>query len=260
MNNSQLVELILDNYSTLKQRNQRYSKRAFAAKLGISSGAMSEIFSGKRKISSSKAKSIMEKLNVHPGQQAKILSDPQSSSWRKNLEMAEYEILQDWVHFAILSLIKTTDFKNDAQWMAQRLEVSSQRISKCLQRLVQLGFIESKGSALKRTIKPFETSENIKKIAIQAYHAESLDRAKDKLSSIAVDQRDFSAMTFAASSDDLVWIQKKVRKFQDEVFKRTEKKQKDQVYQISVQLFPLTSICKWVFCLTVNRISCSQDT
>ena len=52
------VILLIKKYEEGKQRNVRWSQRAFATRLGLSSGALSEILQGKRILSAQLKKKI----------------------------------------------------------------------------------------------------------------------------------------------------------------------------------------------------------
>ncbi len=77
-----------------KKKNPSYSTRAFAQHLGIDSGTLSALLQGKRAL---------------------------PAKAREKAAADEIAILTEWEHFAILSLMTTQDFRDDAQWISKRL-------------------------------------------------------------------------------------------------------------------------------------------
>jgi len=52
------------------------------------------------------------------------------------LSNSQFELISDWVHFAIISLIETDQFSSDIQWMAEKLNITTARVRKALRNLI----------------------------------------------------------------------------------------------------------------------------
>ena len=66
-------DLIKDEYTKRKQRNESYSLRAFAQALGLSIAGLSQILSGKKELSQDRAVIIAKKLKLSPEQTDQLL-------------------------------------------------------------------------------------------------------------------------------------------------------------------------------------------
>jgi plasmid maintenance system antidote protein VapI len=61
------------HFSEARVKNPQYTLRAFARKIRMGSGALSEVLSGRRKVSAKLAKKISENLGLSPEERAKII-------------------------------------------------------------------------------------------------------------------------------------------------------------------------------------------
>lgn len=58
------IRILLNDYEQRKQRNARFSKRAYARYLGISSGRLADLLNGRTRLSVRLAQKIAEKLGI----------------------------------------------------------------------------------------------------------------------------------------------------------------------------------------------------
>ena len=136
-----LQRLLRNRFIESKTKNQSYTMRSFAQRVGLSSGALSEILRGRRKVSEDLALKIARNLGLDPRAseelRQKFLRDEKSqrdSEFENTLQLSsdQFRLISEWYHFAILSLLKTPDFKNDAPWIAARLGIRSSVASEAL--------------------------------------------------------------------------------------------------------------------------------
>src|SRR5207302_616070 len=94
------------------QKNPRYSLRAFARALGMSHTVLSLILSGKRPVPRRTGARMAESLGLDPAQRRAFLSlgDPEPGAAEdaayERMELDRFELISDWHHFAILSLLE----------------------------------------------------------------------------------------------------------------------------------------------------------
>src|SRR5688572_20475018 len=67
--------ILLRKFQEVQIKNPRFSQRAFAQKLGVSSGALSEILKGKRSLSTSQKKRMADTLQLSPQEQLDFFED-----------------------------------------------------------------------------------------------------------------------------------------------------------------------------------------
>jgi uncharacterized protein (TIGR02147 family) len=246
-----------------QQKNPSYSLRAFAKKLNLSPSALSEILNGKRKVSLKMAVAIYERLGANP-----IDMNELTKSFTKNikrdselealeadeseklnfLELSadQFNIIEKWHHFAILSLIETKDFKPNVEWMAKRINITATEVKLALERLERLGLVKcnERKTKISLTGGPLITSDDISNQAVKRSHYEDLKFAEGVLDNVNVVDRDFTAVTIAVDSKKLPKAKKMIREFQDRLSQFLESGDKDEVYKMTFYLYPLTKIEK----------------
>ncbi len=246
--------LLQERFSALKRKNAKYSVRAFAKRVGLNSGALSSILSGKRNVSETLARRICEKLALDPQARMEILQlFPKKRRYDKpgnpvdttyvQLSAAQYRVIAEWQHFGLLVLMRTQGFKNDIGWIARRLGMSPTKIEQAISRLVSIGLIEKReDGTLQRIPQKFRTTDDVVDASVQRSHEETLDLAKESLVRETIQERDFTHISLAIHPKSLSMAKELIRKFQDEFAKLVESDDATEVYRLSMQLFPLTQI------------------
>lgn len=228
--------------------NPRYSLRAFARTLGVQSGFLSNLLSGKRRITVTTIRRFGAKLKLNADQ-------VEAFEYEKNLDADQsiqfstisvdcFAIISDWYHFAILELMSVKGFQSNAHWVAKKLGLSLAETQTAVDRLIRLGYIKisknGKWSAKDTgttTLGTKDTDEALRKMQKQI-----LEKAIAALENVSVSKRDQSGMTMAISSDRLPEAKLKIKKFRRELCTYLEGgKVKDSVYQLSLSLYPLTN-------------------
>lgn len=245
------------NLNQLKIRNPSFSLRAFAKKLDLSPSALSEILNGKRKISKRMAARIYERMNLSPNEMNEALSlfdqeshktenvHDESSDKSKTIDFLQlssdqFNLIGEWQHFAILSLMETKGFKSDLIWIANKLNLTQKVVQTSIDRLVRLGFVFRKNKKLVTNKRALLTSDNVSNQAVRKAHYADLVLAEKALDTCPVDERDFTSITIAASKNNLIKAKKMIREFQDKLTLCLEEGEKDEVYKFSFSLYPLT--------------------
>ncbi len=234
--------------------NPRFSLRAYSKRIGINAGALSLIMNGKRTVSKDLAERITLKLIPDPQERADLLSlFPEKRRMELTVEEAVYEarylalsaaqfrMIAEWEHYALLSLMNCSDFQSDQEWIARRLGVSTHRVSEVMSRLLELGLIRrTDDGALLRDTKSVRTSDDIVDLSLRKCYEENLDLAKNALNEREIDERDFSTITMAIDPSKMAIAKERIRRFQDELSDLMETGNRSEVYRLSMQLFPLT--------------------
>ncbi len=249
------VEILSNEFATRQRRNKHYSLRSFARDLNIHPGTLSSVISGKRRLPQAAIDKVAKALNLSPMATRALSGHIQISSEvihadREKLEDDEryFEIISEWEHFALLSLLDTKDFKNDVEWISARLAIGPIRAQVIVDRLTAAGFILIDAET-GRWIKVFPriaTSDGIRSAALRKAHMDELDIAKEKLLSTEMELRDFSSMTMACSPKTLPAMRELIRRFRKEAEFLAEEESPTEVFQVCIQLFPLTQITKQI--------------
>ncbi len=254
MNQVAIQQIILQKFEDAKKRNSSWSIRAFAKRLEISPSTLSSLLNGKRKISRRLALSIARALDLNNDEITKFMSsfsniqNPNQQSLKLEyvkLQMDQYKVISSWYHFAILSLIKTKDFQDDPAWIAKRLGIPKQTVSDALERLISLGILfYDNDKNLKRSHPNYTTSDDIVNFSLRKAHKEYLNLAAESLEKVSLDQRDLTYMTMAINPENIPEAKQRIREFEQELCSILGKGEKKEVYNVCVQLFPLTVLTK----------------
>ena len=251
---STVAAFIAGQLAARQRRNPQYSLRSFARDLGMNPGTVSAIVMGRRSVPKKSFSLICDRLALSPRQRAVMRrlwqkeiahSAPTNIPAEDSVEISEshYQILAEWEHFAVLSLMRTKGFSANPNWMAKRLGVSVPRIQAVLTRLESSGFIKwNSDGRLIRTTPPLKTSEGIVSAALRAAHAEEMSLAAQALTSVDVALRDISSMTMAMSPSRLSAARELIKNFRNDLAALCDEDGASEVYQLCMQLFPLTKM------------------
>lgn len=204
--NNDAIRLLKDELAFRKKRNERYSLRAFAQSLNISPAQLSQLLSGKRNFTAAILTQISRSLHLSPEEEKSLhtqaliphhILEGSGENNKRLLKDDEFRVISDWYHFAILSLCKIRKATADPYWISSRLGISVSEAKEALDRLQRLNIIE-KSKLLKRKSAPLSVISETPSRAIQAYHSKILSMALDKISTVPIEKRDYSAMTLLA--------------------------------------------------------------
>lgn len=249
-----LQKILLTKYEELRSRNPQYSRRAYSKKLGLSAGAISELFNGQRKVSAKLAERVAGRLALDPQERAELFehfpkrvrrfkrgsTDSIDPNYLQ-LSADQFRVIGDWYHFAILTLMRSKGFKNEVNWIANRLNLSPTITRTALERLKRLELVHDDGQGnLKRSKTRYRTSDDVANASVRRAHSEYLDRARNALDTLPVEERDFTSLMLTLSPEQLPRAKEMIRKFQDDLAAELEASPQPEVYQLCIQLFPLT--------------------
>lgn len=252
-----IQQLLRGKLSEIQRGNPQYSLRAFSKKVGVHVGALSSILNGKRNVSRDLAERISQRLLLDPQERSEILglfpakrlynkpgsAEGAPSSRYLQLSAAQFKMMAEWEHFAVLSLQACSDFQDSTSWIASRLGISESRAKQVVDRLIELELLErdQKGK-LKRSDKSFRTTDDIADLSLKRCHDQTLELARDSLYRDSVSDRDFTSITMAIDPEKLSMAKEMIREFQDKLSDVLESGTRTEVYRLSMQLFPLSKL------------------
>jgi uncharacterized protein (TIGR02147 family) len=256
----QTESLLKKEFIRRKSKNPSYSLRAFSQSIGIPSGRLSEILNGKRRLTKAYAGKILNNLRLDLIERKKWLNaiagvptDTQS------LDESQFCLIADPIHFALLCLFetkgfeiftrskikskKTIDLAYQIQWLAERLEKPKLEVELAIQNLLKLQYISIENNLIQLTLdKALETTTDVPSNALQESHRKSLLSAVSKIESVPVELRDVTSTTMAIDINNLPKAKKLIREFRKNLSALLEDGSKEEVYELNVQLIPLTKV------------------
>lgn len=230
-----------------QERNPHYSLRAFARDLGISPGACSDFLSGHRSPGVKLSKRIATALNISPEDAKEMfnLVEKQKkleceSGLGYQLMEEQFAIIANREHFAILNLMKTSNFHFDIEWMSRRLGFPEDVIQSAIQRMERLGLIRKENGQYLPVHRAVTTSHDIPSDTIKEHHRQNIRYTLDSLMNDHPSVRDITTITTATNPENIEKAKILIRKFRRKLVKILATGDKTEVYSLNIQLVPLT--------------------
>lgn len=230
-----------------KKANSQYSLRSFSKYLEVSPATLSQIMSGKRPLSLKMGQHFFSKLGLSAHEQSSVLDEykvENENLKRMNTHVLpedHFKLISEWQYYAILSLGKLPQNRAEPLWIARRLGISLDLAKDSFERLLRMRLIEINEGHFRQTTIALQTSEDIPSSAIRRFHRQMLHLAEEKMESVSTEHREYSGATLAVAKNNLPRAKAMIRAFIKEFDQILEKGPCDEVYHLSVYLFPLTN-------------------
>jgi len=240
-----------------QRQNPHYSLRAFARDLDVHPSTLSAVLKGSRSLPYKDSKRVAKKLALSPMEETLFMESllqvktkideikiPVNQE-RFMLDESYYKILSEWEHFAVLMLFDIQGFKATESDVAKRLDLSESRAESVINHLLVSGLLkEDEKGNLVRTHQQLRTTEDIESQAIQQGHKEALEMGLRKLNEVEVELRDFSEIVLAVDLQKIPDAKAIIREFRQKMAALMKGGQNTDVYQLAIQLYPVTKIQK----------------
>jgi uncharacterized protein (TIGR02147 family) len=226
--------------------NPRFSLRAFALHLDVQSGFLSKILLGQRRVTPATVRRFGVKLGLNLQQieaYERACGGETSEPNFRQIAYDHFQIISDWYHFAILELAALDNFEPNVRWIAKALGITTAEAQAAVERLIRLDYLLVTPKGTWKVRDGFTTTLGTEETgaALQQMQKQVLEMAIKALETVPVNRRDQSTMTMAIDSSRLPAAKDKVKKFRRELCAFLEGgKTKDNVYQLSISLYPLT--------------------
>jgi uncharacterized protein (TIGR02147 family) len=156
-----------------------------------------------------------------------------------------FSIISEPYHYALLELLKTTNFKWEPKWIAERLMITISEVNIAIERLERVGLLErNEHNELFDATGGFSTDirEGLSSQAQRRFQQRSLEQVISALQTVPLELRDNTSMTMAVNQNDLPKAKKYIKDFRRKFCQRLEENSKlNQVYQLTIAFVPLTS-------------------
>lgn len=248
MGQKNIQDLLKRKLEEHKKLNPRYSLRAFAQKLAVTPGTLSQVLLGKRKISEKLAYKLADALKLSPAEKAEFLYQILETKKASNYTVIPYEKIpadvfakvNDIRYWGILNLATTADFQSDPKWIAKRLGLNVSVVEECLCVLIELQMLVEDEGRLRRTTGRYIVDEDIKKDSWKKNNLAHLALAEKKINEENPLPVDGSTITFPVDMTKFAEAQTLIRKFQEEFQALCSSGKTTEVYRLGIQLLPIT--------------------
>lgn len=261
MDKTDPISYIQEEFFRRKEQDSTYSARDFAKVLGISSGRLSELFTGKRNLTMNMSERMAFAVGMDPKTEADFkqaivqakkgrtktarvyngLQKDEDNNYRQ-LNQDIFELISKQQYYAILNLLETIDFRFDTAWMSDRLEIPLPTIEKSINLMQRLRILKIVDGKLIRLKKKLKTTDDLESRAIKNAHREKLQHTMVCLETIPVELRDITSITCPMDKAKLPQVKELIKEFRRGLAKFMEEGECDEVYNINIQLVPLTNV------------------
>ena len=255
----QYQDFLLEEFRKRRGRNAKYSLRAFARDVGMPASKLSQNLRGLCGISVAKAQTIAARLDMRDEQRALFLALVESRHARSRvarrlakdqlerlqrgtvgrLQPADFSLVRDWYHMAILEMTELRAFKPEVAWLSRKLGVPANLIGPALERLQALGLLSVQDGAWKQSRADLDLPVDAEVLVVNRYHKQILERAVTALDHSAVERCAYSAQTFAFDRARLAKVREVLEECQRKIASLAGEGTKDSVYVLGMQLFPV---------------------
>ena len=166
----------------------------------------------------------------------------------RKVEMTQYSFYQKWYHSAIQCLLLFHKFSGDFKALAAKLNpvITVKEARESIQLLEELGFVRKQEDGRYEVQDArITTGDKWQSAAIRTFQEECLKLAEESFARHPKEDRDISTVTITLSSKNLDEVKARVKELRQSLLHlRSEGDEPDSVYQVNIQVFPLTQIEK----------------
>ncbi|HBQ20606.1 MAG: hypothetical protein A2Z91_07465 [Deltaproteobacteria bacterium GWA2_38_16] len=261
-----------DFYVEKKKTNHSYSYSVFSRKAGLQSpNYLKRVMDGSRNLTHRNLRNFVVGLGLSKKEshyfenlvmfnqsiqsqskdfyfgELKKISDKNDAAFK--IDGAYYEYLSHWYYVAIHEMVNLKDFKEDPEWICQHLKnkITKSQAKHALSFLLSTGLLKReplKGTKGKLTqVHPkLKYLKDVKNIAIQKFHEQMMDLAKESIDQEDITKREPSSLTLCVTENNYEEIKKFIQEFRAELNDKfsCQPGTGKEVIQINFQLFSLT--------------------
>ena len=263
MHNTDYVHILNEEFEIRRSSNPSYSLRAFARDIDIRPSQLSSILNSKAGLGSAKASDIAKNLGFSETETKvflalvdlkhakskkisdaakKILEETTYSGEFKNLSVDGFKFISDWIYFAILSTMELDDYNGKPSFIATSLGLEISQVEEALKVMLKLDIVDYRDSKFIITGEMFTTTHDLASRPLRKFHKQNLHKSMDALDDVPVELRDITTMTMAIDKEKLPEAKKRIRDFRRSLCKFLEGGAKNEVYNINIQLIPLSKV------------------
>jgi uncharacterized protein (TIGR02147 family) len=252
--NTYYVQKIKHELSIKQKANTTYSLRAYARDIGVHHATLSQVMRGKRPLPLKDATGVCEKLRLGPKERTLFMESLMKAKTNLDdikidenyerfiLDESHYQVIAEWEHYVVLDLFDLPSFEFSIPEIAGRLSIEENRAEVVVNNLVTCGLlIKDQHGQWVKAHENIRTTEDINSQALRDGNREAILMGADKLDEVKVELRDISSMTITMDLEKLPEAKTIIREFRQKMMALLRDGNKTDVYQLAIQLYPLTN-------------------
>ena len=258
-------EFLRDYFAGRKKAHPAFSHRQFAGRAGFkTSNFMYLVMGGRRNLTLESIQKVAAAMQMKKRErdyfeslvflcqaqtvEAKELHLARLNGMRKgafhNLIGGDrFEYIANWLHPVVRELAAMARAETDEKELAAQIasHVTPAEIRKSLELLTRLGLlIKSPDGAYRQSEALLSTGPGVTGVAAAQYHLGVIALAADSINRFKPQERELVGMTLGVSREAYEKIRDRMWEFRQEVLALADDPAPDAVYQLNIQLFPMT--------------------
>lgn len=258
-------ELLIALIEQRKKDKKTFSYRWFSQRAGLSSpNFLNLVVKGKRHLSTNSLEKVIEifQLTKEEGDffrhlvffnKAKTLSEKEHFAEQlirlkkfQNeypLSKDQFEYYSKWYHIPIRELLNLKNAPHSSEEVSQMLipSISKEEAKEALEKLSALNLIEKQGDRWIVRQENISTGHKFSNYGVVQFHKKMLTLASESLDKFNSQDREVSSVTIGLSEETFKKIKKMIEDFRSQlIIAAQEDANKERIYQINFQLFPLS--------------------
>jgi uncharacterized protein (TIGR02147 family) len=248
-----------------QSRRPKYSLRAFSRDLKMSPSHLSDVLSGRERLSIQAAQVVSKALGFNPVKKShfigmvaleKASKSEEQAKLRARLEkivkddssyhehdLDHFKMIADWHHLGILAAAELKNIGGNVQKTAKVLGLDVITTKEAVHRLSRLGLVRIKDRAIevlkKKTMTP---RSEVPSYSVRRFHRQMLQKAGEALDLFAVSERFASSSLIAIAKEDMPAAKEFLIEMRSKFVERFENKDKaDEIVGLTLAIFPVTS-------------------
>lgn len=245
-----------------QERTGGYSQRVLAREMGVSPTFLSKVLTGKKVIPTSRLKKLSQFLDMDINLERHLMQavlyhslptedlrqiamegyKPSKMMNYKPQARKKFGILKNWYNLAILDLL-TCDIELTPKIISKKLNISLPDVEHTLKSLETEGLAVEKDGIWEKTEKQISFPTTKTQVEVREFHKQMIKKAYEELSKSRpqdFEDRLITGATIAVSPKNLAKAKQIIFNALSEVANCLSEDSCEEVYQMNVQLFPLT--------------------
>lgn len=252
---SDFILFLKSEFLKRKNKNDRYSLRAFAKNLSTSHVNLSLILRGQRPLTGKFIKATANKLNCGPDQikqftehllneKGNAYRSPSEDPIYNQLSLDTWEFISNWYFDSILEYVRIPGAIVDAKTISKVFEIHTFEAERALDVLLRLKLLEKNARGVIKNESKDTTTElsfDLTSAALKNYQKQILEKSIDALMNLDRSFRDHTSSTIAFDESQLPEVKKMIAEFRQKFARFTQRSGRtpNSVYQLSIGFFPL---------------------
>ncbi|MCX7727213.1 MAG: TIGR02147 family protein [Chitinispirillaceae bacterium] len=254
-----------DYYDDRRKEDNSFSLRKLASLSGINAGNLTKILKGERNLTLSAASRICRTIQLNKKErdyfntmvlfcQAKTLEEKKHyfeelSSFKESsvriLDATYYTFYDKWYYTAVreaLAFFPLTDNNMEELGKCIIPKISKKQVKEAISLLLKLGLIKKDPDGnYSRTDALISTGNNIRSLTLNNFVINTMKLAAEAINK-GLKETNLSSVTFSIAEKEFNLIQEEIRRCRRNIMEIAKNcSDPDRVYQLNIQLFPLTN-------------------